>query len=104
LADAFGRLLGLRRQFDAEHLLRVTVFNRLCDPESKLGILRWLEGGDLDIWEGTVGAAGGRQCHGQGADLLMDPAGLDGVAGGPLGGGLGQDRRLSQVRALRSCH
>ncbi len=33
-----------RRQFDAERLLRVMVFNRLCDPESKLGILRWLEG------------------------------------------------------------
>jgi transposase len=44
-ADAFRRLLRRRRrQFDAEHLLRVMVFNRLCDPESKLGILRWLEG------------------------------------------------------------
>ncbi len=29
--------------FDAEGLLKVMVFNRLCDPESKLGILRWLE-------------------------------------------------------------
>ena len=26
-----------------EHALRVMVFNRLCDPESKLGVLRWLE-------------------------------------------------------------
>ena len=43
-ADTFRRLLRNRRQFDAEHLLRVMVFNRLCDPESKLGILRWLEG------------------------------------------------------------
>ena len=43
-ADAFRRLLRNRRQFDAERLLRVMVFNRLCDPESKLGILRWLEG------------------------------------------------------------
>jgi len=42
--DAFRRLLRNRRQFDAERLLRVMVFNRLCDPESKLGILRWLEG------------------------------------------------------------
>jgi transposase len=25
-----------------EHALRVMVFNRLCDPESKLGVLRWL--------------------------------------------------------------
>ena len=43
-ADAFRRLLRNRHQFDAEGLLRVMVFNRLCDPESKLGILRWLEG------------------------------------------------------------
>lgn len=41
---AFRRVLRPRRQFDAEHLLRVMVFNRLCDPESKLGIARWLEG------------------------------------------------------------
>ena len=26
-----------------EHALRVMVFNQLCDPESKLGVLRWLE-------------------------------------------------------------
>ena len=26
-----------------EQYLRVMVFNRLCDPESKLGVLRWLE-------------------------------------------------------------
>jgi len=43
-ADAFRRVLRRHRQFDAERLLRVMVFNRLCDPESKLGILRWLEG------------------------------------------------------------
>ena len=43
-ADAFRRVLRNRRQFDTERLLRVMVFNRLCDPESKLGILRWLEG------------------------------------------------------------
>jgi transposase len=43
--DAFRRVLRNRhRQFDAERLLRVMVFNRLCDPESKLGIARWLEG------------------------------------------------------------
>ncbi len=41
---------GMRRVFrktrhaiDIEALLRVMVFNRLCDPESKLGVLRWLE-------------------------------------------------------------
>src|SRR5574343_325157 len=26
-----------------EHALREMVFNRLCDPDSKLGVLRWLE-------------------------------------------------------------
>jgi len=43
-AEAFRRVLRPRHQFDAERLLRVMVFNRLCDPESKLGIARWLEG------------------------------------------------------------
>lgn len=43
-AEAFRRILRPHRQFDAERLLRVMVFNRLCDPESKLGIARWLEG------------------------------------------------------------
>jgi hypothetical protein len=43
-AEAFRRVLRNRRAFDAERLLRVMVFNRLCDPESKRGILRWLEG------------------------------------------------------------
>ena len=32
-----------RRAFDAEALIRAMVFNRLCDPTSKLGCLRWLE-------------------------------------------------------------
>ncbi len=42
---AFRRLLrNARSSFDTERLLRVMVFNRLCDPESKLGVLRWLEG------------------------------------------------------------
>jgi hypothetical protein len=36
-------LRSSRRQFDAEALIRAMVFNRLCDPESKLGVLRWLE-------------------------------------------------------------
>ncbi|MFJ1260979.1 IS1634 family transposase, partial [Cupriavidus sp. CuC1] len=41
---------GMRRVFrrtrhaiDVEALVRIMVFNRLCDPESKLGVLRWLE-------------------------------------------------------------
>jgi len=43
-----GRMLrqALRRgrqRFDVEAAVRLMVFNRLCDPESKLGVLRWLE-------------------------------------------------------------
>ena len=32
-----------RHAIDVESLIRVMVFNRLCDPDSKLGVLRWLE-------------------------------------------------------------
>ncbi len=32
-----------RRRFDAAALVRAMVFNRLCEPSSKLGVLRWLE-------------------------------------------------------------
>ena len=43
-ADAFRRVLrNGRTSFDCERLLRVMVFNRLCDSTSKLGVLRWLE-------------------------------------------------------------
>ena len=31
------------RQFDATQVVRAMVFNRLCEPTSKLGVLRWLE-------------------------------------------------------------
>lgn len=43
--DGLARLFRQtrRRGFDAEQMLRVMVFNRLCDPASKLGVLRWLE-------------------------------------------------------------
>jgi hypothetical protein len=37
-------LRSSRRQFDAEALVRLMVFNRICDPHSKLGVLRWLDG------------------------------------------------------------
>lgn len=43
----FGELRGVfkktRHSIDIEALIRVMVFNRLCDPESKLGVLRWLD-------------------------------------------------------------
>ncbi|NMG14251.1 IS1634 family transposase [Aromatoleum bremense] len=32
-----------RHTTDVEALIRVMVLNRLCDPDSKLGVLRWLE-------------------------------------------------------------
>lgn len=36
-------LRSSRREFDAEAMIRAMVFNRLCDPSSKLGCLRWLD-------------------------------------------------------------
>ena len=35
--------LRTRHCIDVEALVRVMVLNRLCDPDSKLGVLRWLE-------------------------------------------------------------
>jgi hypothetical protein len=44
-SEGFRRVLRSgRTSFDCERMLRVMVFNRLCDPTSKLGVLRWLEG------------------------------------------------------------
>ncbi len=41
---ALGRALRSgKRKLDVEALVRAMVFNRLCEPESKLGCLRWLE-------------------------------------------------------------
>jgi len=36
-------LRSSKRSFDAEALVRLMVFNRLCSPDSKLGCLEWLE-------------------------------------------------------------
>jgi len=33
----------IRHTTDVEALIRVMVFNRLCDPDAKLRVLRWLE-------------------------------------------------------------
>jgi hypothetical protein len=52
-----------------EHALRAMVFNRLCDPDSKLGVLRWLETVSLP------GIAAGTLSHQQllrSMDALMD--------------------------------
>ena len=35
--------LRTRHAIDVEALIRVMVLNRLCDPDSKLGVLRWLQ-------------------------------------------------------------
>lgn len=44
LSTALSRALrSSRRQFDAAALVRAMVFNRLCAPDSKLGVLRWLD-------------------------------------------------------------
>ena len=40
LAGVFRRA---RYATAVEHAIRVMVFNRLCDPDSKLGVLRWLQ-------------------------------------------------------------
>ena len=42
--DGLGAIFRRARFTTAvEHAIRVMVFNRLCDPESKLGVLRWLQ-------------------------------------------------------------
>ena len=42
--DSLGAVFRRARFTTAvEHAVRVMVFNRLCDPESKLGVLRWLQ-------------------------------------------------------------
>ena len=44
LSAALSKALrSSRRRFDAAALVRAMVFNRLCEPASKLGVLRWLE-------------------------------------------------------------
>ena len=41
---ALGRALRSgKRKLDVEALVRAMVFNRLCEPDSKLGCLRWLD-------------------------------------------------------------
>lgn len=44
LAQSLSRVLRRRRHhFDVEAVIRTLVINRLSDPRSKLGVLRWLE-------------------------------------------------------------
>ena len=54
------------RSVEPEPLVRAMVLNRLCDPESKLGVLRWFERavlpGDRDRHDHASAAAAGHGC------------------------------------------
>jgi transposase len=55
-----------RHSIDVEALIRIMVLNRLCDPDSKLGVLRWLQTvalPDIDVKTLT---------HQHSMDALMD--------------------------------
>ena len=64
-------LRSARREFDAEALIRAMVFNRLCDPASKLGCLRWLDTVAMPAMPETVT----HQHLLRAMDALMDHAG-----------------------------
>lgn len=71
-----------RHTTDVEALIRVMVFNRLCDPESKLGVLRWLE---TVSFPGVETAAITHQQLLRSMDALMDhQAAVDTVVAGLL--------------------
>jgi hypothetical protein len=69
LAGVFRRA---RYSTPVEHALRVMVFNRLCDPESKLGVLRWLQTVSMP---GVDGAKMTHQHLLRSMDALMDHQG-----------------------------
>ncbi|MCB1914020.1 MAG: IS1634 family transposase, partial [Rhodocyclaceae bacterium] len=62
-------LRSSRREFDAEAAIRLMVFNRVCDPDSKLGVLRWLEG---VVMPGISGEVFTHQRLLRAMDALMD--------------------------------
>lgn len=66
LAGVFRRA---RYTTPVEHALRVMVFNRLCDPDSKLGVLRWLQ--TVSVPEVDVKALSHQQLL-RSMDALMD--------------------------------
>ena len=71
-----------RHTIDVEALIRIMVLNRLCDPDSKLGVLRWLQTVALpDIEVKTVS----HQQLLRSMDALMDNQdAVDGVVAGLL--------------------
>ena len=71
-----------RHSIDVEALIRVMVFNRLCDPDSKLGVLRWLE---TVAMPGIAGESITHQHLLRSMDALMDhQAEVDTVVAGLL--------------------
>jgi transposase len=91
--DALHRVFRKARYTTpVEHAIRVMVFNRLCDPESKLGVLRWLETvsiPDVDVASLT------HQHLLRSMDALMDhPEGVDDVVTGLLRPLVAQDLSL----------
>lgn len=68
--DLLGAVFRRARYTTAiEHAVRVMVFNRLCDPDSKLGVLRWLQ--TVSLPEIDVGALTHQQLL-RSMDALMD--------------------------------
>ena len=91
--DALHRVFRKARYTTpVEHAIRVMVFNRLCDPESKLGVLRWLETVSIP----DVDVAGLTHQHLlRSMDALMDhPEGVDDVVTGLLRPLVDQDLSL----------
>ena len=91
--DALHRVFRKARYTTpVEHAIRVMVFNRLCDPESKLGVLRWLQTVSIP----DVDVAGLTHQHLlRSMDALMDhPEGVDEVVTGLLRPLVDQDLSL----------
>jgi len=81
--DALHRVFRKARYTTpVEHAIRVMVFNCLCDPESKLGVLRWMQTVSIP----DVDVAGLTHQHLlRSMDALMDhPEGVDEVITGLL--------------------
>ena len=91
--DALGGVFRKARYTTAvEHVIRVMVFNRLCDPDSKLGVLRWLE--TVSIPEVDTASLTHQQLL-RSMDALMDHRdAVDGVVAGLLRPLVDQDLSL----------
>lgn len=71
-----------RHSIDVEALIRIMVLNRLCDPDSKLGVLRWLQ--TVALPDVEVKAVTHQQLL-RSMDALMDNQdAVDGVVAGLL--------------------